>query len=438
MKILNLKKEKTYIEFIVEVEKADWHKQIHEIEKKLASNVSIKGFRKGKVPFEVAKKHLNMGDVLSRSLDKIIEPTRIAIEESKEFTQGNELLVEIPSVKVNKIDQDNLELTFVYDLYPTVELGNYKEIKIENIQHKIANDEDVEKEINRILKHHKKIEVKPENSKLENGDIAIIDFVGYKDDKKFPGGEAKSFSLEIGSNQFVPGFEEQLIGMKVGETKKINVKFPKDYHSKELANADTVFEVTLNEIKTQELPELNNAFVEHENIPNVKTVDEFKKYLKEQIQAQYDLNYKDAISKEIINYIISITNLSSFPKSLVDGEKYRIKQTLEQQLSRQNLNIEKYLKMIGMSNEEFENNLENNAKDSLKYALAIEKIIQENKLEVTDKDLDAYLEKIAKLYNISVDEIKKSLDGKFDAIKEQLLNDKVLDLLISFNEKNIK
>lgn len=438
MKILNLKKEKTYIEFVVEISQDDWHKQIHETEKKLAANVAIKGFRKGKVPFDVAKKHLNTGDVLSRSLDKIIEPTRVEIENSKDFKDGSELLVEIPSVKVNKIDLDNLELTFVYDLYPTVELGDYKKIKIESVKHKTASDEDVENEINRILRHHKKVEIKPDGSKLEKGDIAIIDFVGYKDDKKFPGGEAKSFSLEIGSNQFVPGFEEQLIGMHVGETKKIDIKFPKDYHSKELAGADTVFEVTLNEIKTQELPKLNDEFVEHEKIPNVKTVNEFKKYLKEQIQAQFDLNYKDAISKDIITYIISITKLSSFPKSLVDGEKYRIRQTLEQQLSRQNLNIDKYLKMIGMSKEEFDSNLEKNAQDSLKYALAIEKIINDNKLEVTDKDLDAYLEKISKIYNVSVDELKKSLTDKIEAIKEQLLNDKVLDLLISYNEKNTK
>ena len=226
--------------------------------------------------------------------------------------------------------------------------------------------------------------------------------------------------------------------MKIGETKKIDVKFPKDYHSKDLANADTVFEVTLHEIKKQEIPTLNDEFIISENIPNVKTVSEFKKYLKEQIQAQFDLNYKDAITKDIISYIISITNLSSFPKSLVDGEKYRISKTLEQQLSRQNLNIDKYLKMIGMSKEEFDKNLETNAKDSLKYALAVEKIINDNKLEVTDVDLNEYLEKISKVYNISIDELKKSLDGKLESIKEQLLNDKVLDLLISFNEKNTK
>ena len=438
MKILELKKEKTSIQFVVAIDKQDWQKQISETEKKLASNVSIKGFRKGKVPFDVAKKHLNVGDVLTRSLDKIIEPTRLAIESSSEFKNGNELLVEIPAVTVNKIDLENLELTFIYDLYPIVELGNYKDIKIESINHKNATDEDVEKEINRILKRHRKLEIKPEGSVLEKGDIAVIDFIGYKDNEKFPGGEAKSFSLEIGSNQFVPGFEEQLIGMKIGETKKIDVKFPKDYHSKDLANADTIFEVTLHEIKKQEIPTLNDEFIISENIPNVKTVSEFKKYLKEQIQAQFDLNYKDAITKDIINYIISITNLSSFPKSLVDGEKYRINKTLEQQLSHQNLNIDKYLKMIGMSKEEFDKNLETNAKDSLKYALAVEKIINDNKLEVTDVDLNEYLEKLSKVYNISIDELKKSLDGKLESIKEQLLNDKVLDLLISYNEKNTK
>lgn len=438
MKILELKKEKQYIEFIVSVDNADWQKQISETEKKLAANVSVKGFRKGKVPFDVAKKHLNMGDVLTRSLDKMIEPTRVLIEESKEFKNGSQLLVEIPSVKVVKIDTNVLELSFTYDIYPKVELGKYKEIKIDKVKHKKVSNEDVDNEINRILKHHKKVEDKKEGSKLESGDIANIDFIGYKDGKKFPGGESKGYDLEIGSNQFIPGFEDQLIGMKVGEERKINVTFPKDYHSSELAGAETVFEVKLNAIKTQEIPKLDDEFVSHENIPNVKTVSEFKKYLKEQIQSQYDLNYKDALTKDIITFIISITNLSSFPKSLVDSEKYRIRQTLEQQLSRQKLNIDKYLKMIGMSSEEFENNLEKNAQDSLKYGLAIEKIIDENKLEVTDKDLDAYFEKLAKVYNISAKEIKKSLDGRIEVIREQLLNDKVLDLLISYNEKNVK
>ncbi len=438
MTIKDFKKEKTFVQFQVCVDSEKWKKQILETQKKLVANVSVAGFRKGKVPFDIAIKHLNNGDVLTRSLDKIIEPTRVEIEQTNEFKNGNELLVEVPSVSINKIDMDNLELTYIYDLYPVVELGDYKAVKIDSVKHKTVSHEDVDKEINRILKHHKKVNVKPEGSTLEKGDIAVIDFTGYKDDVKFPGGEAKNFSLEIGSNQFIPGFEDQLIGMKIGENRKIDVKFPDDYHSKELAGANAVFEVSLHEIKSQEIPQLTDEFVKHENIKDVNNVNEYKKYIKQQIQAQYDQNYKDAISKDLITFIISITNLSSYPKSLVDGEKYRIKQALEQQLSRQNLNIPKYLKMINMSEDEFEKNLESNAKDSLKYSLAIEKIINDNNLKVDDKDLNEYLEKISKVYNVSVDEIKKSLENKFEVIKEQLLNDKVIDLLISLNEKNTK
>ena len=436
MKILDVKKNENNLDFVVAVDSKEWEQQILETQKKLAKNVDIKGFRKGKVPFEMAKKHLNMSSVISHSLEKIIDPVKKQIEESKEFVEGKEVLVEIPSVKVNKIDEKNLELTYTYDYYPTVTLKDYKKIKIDSIELKKVTNDDVENEINRILKHHKVVTTKTDG-KLAKGDVAIIDFIGYKDGEKFSGGEGKDFELEIGSNKFVPGFEDQLIGMNVNETKKIQIKFPKDYFSKELANADVEFDVTLKEIKLVELPKLDDEFVKHENIKDVNTVAEFKKFIKEQIQKQYDLNYKDQITKEIINYIISITELSSFPKFLVDSQKERIIQSFQQQLSHQKITIDKYLQLSNISKEEFDKNIESSAKDSLKYGLAAEQIAKENKLEITDKEVDEYINKISLIYKISSDDIKKQLNNNFEPLKEQLLNDKIIDNLIEWNQKNI-
>lgn len=435
MQIIKINKDSQRVEFDVQVDPAVWTDELAKTRKALAKNVKVEGFRPGHVPADIANKYVSEGDVLTRALDKIIEPTHKELEASNEFKSGNEDLIEVPTVNVLKIDPQELQLSFVYDLYPTVELGDYKGLSLPNNAHPTVTDDDVNNEINKYLRFQKKVVDKTDGT-LQKGDIAVFDFEGFKDGVAFAGGNAKNFELEIGSNQFVPGFEDQMVGMKIGETRELNITFPADYAAKELAGAKTVFKVTLNGIKTQEVPALDEAFVEKQNIPNIKTVDEFKAYVKQQLQAQYDTNYKDVVNRDIVNDVVALAKISHVPASMVNTEKNRIKQMFESQMSQKGLNLEQYLKLVNMSDADFDAKLTEDATNSLKYALAIEKIAEQENIEVTDDDVNEYLGKVAKVYNLDVAELQKQLGPNVTALKDQLLSDKILDQLIAWNQKN--
>ena len=434
MQILNTKKDEQKIEYAVQVDSAAWTKKIDEITKSLAKKVKVEGFRVGHVPYEIAVKHISMGDILTRALDKIIEPTRKELEKSSEFTKGDENIIEVPSVDVAKIDNKELELKFIYDFYPVVTLGDYKKISLPKNEHETVIDEEVESEIKKYLRYQRKVVDKTEGA-LEKGDIAVFDFEGFKDGVAFAGGTAKNFELEIGSNQFVPGFEDQMIGMKIGEVRELDITFPADYQATDLAGAKTLFKVTLNGMKSQTTPELDVAFVEKQQIPNVKTIDEFKAYVKKQIQAQYDQNYTELVNRDIVNDVIELTTVSHLPASMISAEKERVKKVLENQLRQQGLTLDKYIELTG-NKEQFEANLETDSASSLKYALGIEKIAEDNKIEVTDADVTEYLEKVAKVYNMDIEMLRAQLQGNEEGLKDQLLNDKVIQKLIEWNKAN--
>ena len=435
MQILNTNKDSQKIEYVVQVSSEEWTKKINEITKALAKQVKVEGFRVGHVPYDIAVKHISKGDVLTRALDKIIEPTRQELEKSADFEKGEDNLIEVPSVDVVKIDDKELELKFIYDLYPVVTLGDYKKISLPKNEHETVTDAEVDAEINKYLRYQKKVVDKTEG-KLEKGDIAVFDFEGFKDGVAFAGGTAKNFELEIGSNQFVPGFEDQMVGMTIGETRELDITFPENYAAADLAGAKTVFKVTLNGMKSQSLPTLDEAFVEKQNIPNVKTIDEFKAYVKKQIQAQYDLNYTELVNKDLVEDIVQLTQVSHLPVQMIEAEKRRIKAVLENQLRQQGLTLDKYIELVSGSQENFNEVLDKDSQTALKYALAIEKIAEDNKIEVTEEDINEYFEKVAKVYNMDATMLRAQLGNNVEALKDQLLNDKVIKALIEWNKAN--
>lgn len=435
MKIKEIKNEVEAVKYVVEVDSKLWQDELAKNEKELAKKVKVEGFRQGHVPFDIAKKHISFADLASRSLNKVIEETRKELEKSAKFEKEDKELIEIPSVDVVNLSDKELELSFTYDVYPTVTVKDYKAISLPKNDHETVTDEEVTKEINKYLRHQKKVVDKTEGT-LEKGDIAIFDFEGFKDGVPFAGGSSKNFELEIGTNQFVPGFEDQMVGMKIGETRELDITFPEDYQAKELAGAKTVFKVTLNGMKKQTIPELTEDFVKSQDVPGVKTIEEFKDYVKKQIQAQYDLNFQDKATNALVMDLVNLTEVSHIPTSLLDAEKSKIKNMFNNQLKQQGLDLEKYLKLVNQSEEQFNENLTRDAINSLKYALALEQIAKKENIEVTDDEVNEYLEKVAKVYNTTVDVLKQQLNNNMDALKEQMLSDKIIKQLIEWNKKN--
>lgn len=273
---------------------------------------------------------------------------------------------------------------------------------------------------------------------IKKDDIAVIDFVGYIDGKEFLGGKGENYNLKIGAKQFIDNFEDQLIGLNVGDEKLVKVKFPKDYHAKEYANKPAEFKVTIKAIKEEFQPKLDNDFVESLKIEDVKTVDELKKYLLVNLQKREDANFKNAIQKDFILKFIDIVDVEYIPENLLQDEKARIQQILFNNLKKEKIDFNQYLKNNNMTQESYENLITSDADRAIKYAFGIEKIAEDKNIEFTDKDYDDYVATLAKVYNYKISDLKLRLQPQEQMIKEDMLNSKVLDYIIEENLKNPK
>ncbi|WPL37123.1 trigger factor [Malacoplasma iowae] len=432
MKILESKKNKDTYDFVVQVDKNAWEAEQLKALNALSKNVKIDGFRKGKVPKTEAIKRINPMDVFDRALNKIISPTAVALVDSKEFKKVEDDLLDIsPKVEVSKVEKDNLELKFTYTLYPDVKVDGYKDIKVKAKLEKVT-DEILKKEIDGYLE--KNAMTVPKNGPIAKGDIVTFDFKGFVDKKPFQGGEAKNYELKIGSGQFIPGFEDQMIGLKEKDEKTISVKFPKDYHEKSLANKDAEFEITIHSVSEIEKAELNDEYIKSLNIKDVATVDSFKKYLKENLEKTYKQRYEYDAKLEILNEIGKLTKVSNLPKELIEQEKTKITNALQQQIQMYGMSIDQYISMLGMSKEDFDKKHAEQAKLNCHISFGMLKITEIEKIEPTEKEIDAEIEKVSKTYGITKEELMKRINNDTSFVESMLTEDKVINLILKKNK----
>ena len=428
MKILEGKKNKGTYDFVVQVDKKAWETQQEKALESLSKNVKIDGFRKGKVPKSEAIKRVNPMDVLDRAINKIVGPTATALVDSKEFKKVEDDLLDIPpKVEVSKVEKTNLELKFTYTLYPDVTVSGYKDIKVKAKLEKVTEDI-IKKEIDGYLE--KNAMTVPKNGPIAKGDIATFDFKGFVDKKPFQGGEAKNFELKIGSGQFIPGFEDQMIGLKEKDQKTISVKFPKDYHEKSLAGKDAEFEITIHSVSEIEKATLNDEYVKSLNIKDVKTVDGFKKYIKENLENSYKQKYEYDAKIEILNQIGKLTKISNLPKELVEHEKRKITNALQQQIQMYGMSIDQYISMIGMSKEDFDKKQDEQADINCHISFGMIKIAETEKIEPTDKEINAEIDKLVKTYGMSKEELMKRINNDTSFIESMITENKVIDFIL--------
>lgn len=422
---MNCKVEKTKnaneVKLQITVEATKFEEAIKKVYFKSAKYFNIPGFRKGKAPMQIVEKYYGKEIFYEDAFNEV------AGEALEEVVKANELeVVSRPDIEVTQIEKGkDLIFEAIMQTKPEAELGKYKGIEIKKIEYNVT-DEDIEHELGHMQEHNARM-ISIEDRPVENGDIATIDFEGSVDGKTFEGGKAEGHELEIGSNTFIPGFEDQVIGMKIEEEKDIKVKFPDEYFSKDLAGKDATFKVKVHEIKKKELPELDDEFAK--DVSEFDTLKELKESIKEKQQKQNDEKVKyetqDAVMKAVCENV-----KVEIPSGMIETEIDNMLKDIEQRLSYQGLKLDQYLQMMGKSEADIRKEYEPQAIEGIKSRLALEAVIKAEKIEATDKEIDEKLKEMAKNYGKENDEEFLKNENVRNYIKEGLTSEKAMDFLV--------
>lgn len=428
MKVLDTQKNDKFLLMKVEVDKTLWETEQDKTKKGLAKNVKIDGFRKGKVPLEKALKMIDPSLVIEKAINKVLPKVADEVFKSKEYEDNADNLFDLPpKVEVHTITTDSLELVFNFYLIPTVTVENYKNLKIE-VEKAEAKNEEVEKVIADYL--NKEAMMVPKDGPAEMGDHVIFDFVGFVDKKAFKGGEAKNYDLELGSKAFIPGFEEQMVGLKAKDAKTVVVTFPKDYHEKTLAGKEAEFEVMVHSVTKLEKPELNDEFVKSLNLEKVETVDQFKKYCKDNIIKQKESQAENKAKQDFLNELYKLVKLNYEPQEVIEREAQRIRAEMERQVKMFGVDLKTYCQILNMNEETLKQKELEQARMNVYNTLGMDKLIEDLKIEVTEKEIEDKIAFFAKHDNVSVEDIKKQLNNDNDIIESLILQEKLIEKFI--------
>ena len=402
--------ESCHVQVDVVVDEKTWKDAQEASFKKLAKNVQVDGFRKGNVPEQIARRHIDQGKLLDEAINSLLPSIYREIIEK----DGIEPFAQ-PKVDVTKISDTNLEVRFIIVTAPKVELGQYKGLQIGKKEAKVTAKE-VNEAIDNLRKQNASLIVK--EGEAAEGDTVVMDFVGVIDGKAFDGGSAQNYELELGSHSFIPGFEEQLIGVKAGEHRDVNVSFPESYGAPELAGKAAVFGCDVHEVKEKKLPELNDEFVK-ELGQDAKTVEELKEATKKDLVAKKESeNKREHLSK--LYEAIAKNSKIEIPEEMVKDQAEAMKKDMEQRMAQSGLTLEQYLQFTGEKEENFMKKLEEDAKRDITNYFILEEVGKKEALEVTDADLEFEYAKLAEQYNMKIEDVKKHLEKQVEQFRHNL------------------
>ena len=403
-----------------------WKNAIDKVFAQKQKTVKVDGFRKGKVPRSIYEKKFGKESLFFEAADIVIEDAyNEAMKKSKEVP------IVKPSVELKDINENECVFKFKITSRPEVKITKYKGLNVKPKEVEVT-DEEVEHELGHLLERYTELVNKDEKSKVENGNIAIIDFEGFKDGVAFDGGKGENYSLEIGSNTFIPGFEEQIIGMGVGEEKDLNLTFPEEYGAKDLAGKDVVFKVKVNEIKEKQNRKLDEEFFEDLGIEGVDTEKKLKNHIKEDIKKHKEMESENEYIEELLETVSKNVEVD-IPEELVDEEIDRLMKRFEEHMKSQGISLDVYYQFTQSSEKDLRAQMEKEAYSNVLYRFMLDEIIREEKIEVTDKEIDEELETLAKGYNVSKEEFEKGIGGR-NNIKLDVQMHKAIDLLKELNK----
>jgi trigger factor len=420
--------EKNTMSLEIEVEQEEVAKAMQQAYKKLVKKVNIPGFRKGKAPQSVLENFVGKGALLEEAAEIMITPNYAAAVQETGIEP-----IDRPNVEVLQLD-DNKPFTFKVkvDVKPEVELGEYKGIKVEKPNYPVT-EEDVNKELEKLQQRYAKLLELGEDDSIQDGDIANISYQGFVDGVQFEGGTSEDHNLGIGSGSFIPGFEEQLIGAKINEIRDVKVTFPEEYHSEELAGKEALFKVEVKGIKRKEVAPMDDEFAK--DVSEFETLDELKKDIQTRMEENSAKRAENEAKNEILTKVVEAATVE-IPEVMINRRIQNMISELNDNLSRQGLQLEQYCQFTNTSMEQLSEQYRPQAERTVKADLVLEQIAKENELEVSEEEINQELEKMAKQYNQPIDMIKSALisSGQLDMLKASITMTKAANYLVEQNE----
>lgn len=388
----------------------EWKKAQDKEYNKLAANLNIKGFRKGHVPSDMAKKYINQNEVVNNAINELVN-----VDYRKALEEGQYMIVSQPVLSITKLDADGLVAEVKFSLPPVINLGQYKDLAVEEKKVRVTK-EDVNGFIDGLRNEHATMNVKEDAAQL--GDTVIIDFKGFIDDSPFDGGEAKAYELKLGSNSFVPGFEDQLVGIKANEDKSIEVTFPTNY-VENLAGKVARFDIHCSDVKETVLPEVNDDFIKELNLDDVKEVKDLETYAKKTLKERKTLEAKNARINEIVTKIIDTSEVK-IGSGILEEEARAAIERIKKQVESNGLTFKDYLTINNLTEATMLDNQKSEAEKNLKAYLVIEEICHKENIVVDDKALEEYYDSLSKQYNIPLDTVRTQLQANVENVKRNL------------------
>lgn len=416
------KKENNTVDFTITVSKETFGAAVDEAFKKNVKKISVPGFRKGKAPRKLIEKTYGEGIFFDEAVDSVLPA---AYDDA--VKELNLEPVDTPKIDIKEIGKDkDLVVSASVTVKPEVKLGEYKGLKLDDIVHTVSDD-DVDAELSKRQEKGAR-QVTVEDRAVQEKDTATIDFEGFIDGTAFAGGKGENFELVIGSGQFIPGFEEQIIGKSIGDEFDVNVTFPEDYHSEELKGKAAVFKTKVNAISYKELPELDDEFAK--DVSEFDTLAELKEDIKKKLQESADARTKQekenaAVDKVVENMTVDV------PECMVNT---RIESTIREnnaRMAQQGISFEQYLGYMGTTLDQFKEQIKPNAELQVKGTLALEQIAKEENIEVSEADLEEQLKKMAEAYSMELEKVKEFMrEEDLENIKADLKISKALDFIV--------
>ena len=419
----NNKKDNVFEE-IVKIDKDEFEKAIDKAFDKKKSEIKMDGFRKGKVPKDIYFKKVGKESLYMDALD-------ILLPDAYDKVMANYKPIIDPSVEINSVGEDGVEFKFTITTMPSVEIKKYKGFNLKKPVVEVT-DEEVEHEMGHLVERFTELVIK-EDGEVELGDVAVIDFEGFKDGEPFEGGKGENYSLEIGSGTFIPGFEDQVIKMKKGEEKDINVTFPEDYHQEDLKGKPVTFKVKVHEIKTKQVRDFDEEFFEDLGLEGIDSEEKLREEIKENIKVSKEREAENNFVEEVLAKVAENTTVD-IPEELVEDEINHMMKNFEEQVKMQGMSLEVLYEMTKSNEEKLREQMKEEANKHVLYRIILEKVKELEKINVSDKEVSEELEKLAKQYNVTTDEFLE-MYGEKEMLKYELEVKKVLELLVKENEK---
>lgn len=408
----------------VKIEGEEWTKALDQVFAKKQKTVKVDGFRPGKVPRNVYEKKFGKESLFLDAADLVLQAAYTkALEDSKLMP------VVQPSVDLKSIDENGVEFSFKIITKPEVKIKQYKGLNIKPTEVEVT-EEDIDHELSHLLERYTELATK--DGKIENGDLAIIDFEGFKDGVAFDGGKGENYSLEIGSNTFIPGFEEQLIGMSAGEEKDLNLTFPEDYGAKDLAGAAVVFKVKVNEVKTKQARELDEDFFEDLGMEGVNSEETLRAEIKNSLVAQKEMDNENDYIDKILEEVGKNVEVE-IPEEMVDEEVDRLLHRFEDQMKMQGISLDLYYQFTNSTEKDLKAQLEKEAYSNVLYRLMLEEIMNLEEIVVSEEEADAEATKLAEKYQMEKADFLNHFGG-LDMIQYDLEMRKTIEKLKELNK----